>query len=443
MTVRLSDHFTYPRLLRFVAPSVAMMMVTSVYSIVDGFFISNIVGKNAFAAVNLIMRLLAALGAFGFMIGTGGAALVSLTLGQGETDRANRYFSMLTQALAGIGLLLALIGFLWMPDFARLLGAGPAILNDCALYGRVLILAIPFFMLQNSFQSFLVSAEKPQMGLQISLAAGLCNVLLDFLLVYVFRQGILGAALATALSQALGALIPLAYFARPNGSLLRLSWVKIAWRALSRACANGSSEMMTNLSSSLVGMLYNFQLLRLAAEDGLAAYGVIMYVNFVFMACFFGYSIGASPVISYHYGAGNSQELKNLFRKSMVVTALASAAMLTSAITLAQPLSRLFVGYDSDLLAMTAQGMALYSTSFLICGFNVFASSFFTALNNGLLSALISFLRTLIFQVAAILILPRLWGLNGVWLALTAAELAAVAVSAFLLWKKRGQYHYC
>ena len=392
MTVRLSDHFTYPRLLRFVAPSVAMMMVTSVYSIVDGFFISNIVGKNAFAAVNLIMPLLAALGAFGFMIGTGGAALVSLTLGQGETDRANRYFSMLTQALAGIGLLLALIGFLWMPDFARLLGAGPAILNDCALYGR---------------------------------------------------QGILGAALATALSQALGALIPLAYFARPNGGLLRLSWVKIAWRALSRACANGSSEMMTNLSSSLVGMLYNFQLLRLAAEDGLAAYGVIMYVNFVFMACFFGYSIGASPVISYHYGAGNSQELKNLFRKSMVVTALASAAMLTSAITLAQPLSRLFVGYDSDLLAMTAQGMALYSMSFLICGFNVFASSFFTALNNGLLSALISFLRTLIFQVAAILILPRLWGLNGVWLALTAAELAAVAVSAFLLWKKRGQYHYC
>lgn len=442
MTIRLSDHFNYPRLLRFVLPSVLTVMVISIYSIVDGFFVSNLVGKNAFAALNLIYPLLGALGAFGFMIGAGGSALVSLTLGQGDSSRANRYFSMLIWVQAAAGCLFSVIGFIWMPDFAQMLGAGPAILQDCVVYGRTLILAISFFMLQNSFQSFFIAAEKPKLGLWVSISAGLCNIFLDFLLVYVFPLGLFGAALATALSQAAGALFPLLYFARPNGSLLRLTWARIDFRALGRACLNGSSEMMTGLSSSFVGMLYNFQLLRLAAEDGVSAYGVMMYVNFVFMACFIGYSAGVAPVVGFHYGAGNHQELKNLYRKSMVVVSLGSAVMTAAALLLATPISRVFVGYDPQLLELTIHGMKLYALSFLVCGFNVFASAFFTALNDGLRSALISFLRTLLFQTAAILTLPRLLGLDGVWLSLTAAELAAALVSAALLWKNRRRYRY-
>lgn len=442
MTIRLSDHFNYPRLLRFVFPSVLTVMVISIYSIVDGFFVSNLVGKNAFAALNLIYPLLGALGAFGFMIGAGGSALVSLTLGQGDSSRANRYFSMLIWVQAAAGCLFSVIGFIWMPDFAQMLGASPAIFQDCVVYGRTLILAISFFMLQNSFQSFFIAAEKPKLGLWASISSGLCNIFLDFLLVYVFSLGLFGAALATALSQAAGALFPLLYFARPNGSLLRLTWARIDFRALGRACLNGSSEMMTGLSSSFVGMLYNFQLLRLAAEDGVSAYGVMMYVNFVFMACFIGYSAGVAPVVGFHYGAGNHQELKNLYRKSMVVVSLGSAVMTAAALLLATPISRVFVGYDPQLLELTIHGMKLYALSFLVCGFNVFASAFFTALNDGLRSALISFLRTLLFQTAAILILPRLLGLDGVWLSLTAAELAAALVSAALLWKNRRRYRY-
>lgn len=443
MTIRLSDHFTYPRLLRFVIPSVFTVIITSIYSIVDGFFVSNLVGKNAFAALNLIYPLLGALGAFGFMIGAGGSALVSFTLGQGKSQLANRYFSMLIWAQVAVGCLCSAAGFIWMPDFARMLGAGPAILQDCVVYGRTLITAISFFMLQNSFQSFFIAAEKPKLGLWASVFAGLCNIFLDFLLIYVFPLGLFGAALATALSQVVGAVFPLVYFALPNGSLLRLTRAKLDLRALGRACLNGSSEMMTGLSSSFVGMLYNLQLLRIAAEDGVSAYGVMMYVNYVFMACFIGYSSGVAPVTGFHYGAANHGELKNLYRKSIVIVSLGSAVMAASALLMARPISRIFVGYDPHLFEMTVHGMKLYALSFLVCGFNIFASAFFTALGDGLRSALISFLRTLVFQVAAILILPRLLGLDGVWLALTAAELAAAAVSVFLLWKNRRRYRYC
>lgn len=443
MTIRLSDHFTYPRLLRFVVPSVLTVLVTSVYGIVDGFFVSNLAGKNAFAALNLIYPLLGALGAFGFMIGAGGSALVSFTLGQGEPRLANRYFSMLIWVQIAVGCLCSAIGFIWMPDFARMLGAGPATLRDCVAYGRILILAISFFMLQNSFQSFFITAEKPKLGLWASVFAGLSNVFLDFLFVYVFPFGLRGAALATALSQAAGALFPLLYFARPNSSLLRLTRAKIDFRALGRACLNGSSEMMTGLSSSFVGMLYNWQLLRIAAEDGVSAYGVMMYVSYVFMACLIGYSSGMAPVVGFHYGAANFRELRNLYRKSMVIVSLGSLLMTAAALLLAGPISRVFVGYDQQLLKMTIHGMKLYALSFLVCGLNIFASAFFTALGDGLRSALISFLRTLVFQAAAILTLPRLLGLDGVWLALTAAELAAAAVSVFLLWKNRRRYRYC
>ena len=442
MKISLSNHFTYKRLLRFVLPTVVMMIVTSVYSIVDGFFVSNIVGKNAFAAVNLIMPLLMALGSFGFMIGTGGSALISKTLGEKKQEQANRYFSMLIMVTIGVGILLSIIGFIWMRPLANLLGASETIIDDCVLYGRVLIVANTFFMLQNCFQSFLVTAEKPHIGLAISVIAGINNVVLDFVFVYILRAGILGAALATALSQAVGGIVPLLYFSRKNSSLLCFVKTTLDFKALKRACLNGSSEMLTNLSASFVGMLYNFQLMRIASENGVAAYGVIMYVNFIFMSFFFGYAIGSAPLVGYHYGAKNIEELKNLFRKSIVLTTIVSIIMTILGIGLAFPLSKLFVGYDAELLEMTTNGMRLYSLSFLLCGFNIFGSAFFTALNNGLISALISFLRTLVLQTTAILILPSLWGINGIWLAIVAAEGLTILVTIILLIKNRNTYHY-
>ncbi|MDD3346700.1 MATE family efflux transporter [Oscillibacter sp.] len=442
MSISLSDHFGFRRLLRFVLPTIIMMIVTSVYSIVDGFFVSNIVGKNAFAAVNLIMPVLMALGSFGFMIGTGGSALIAKTLGEGKRQKANEYFTMLIEAVVVMGILLSALGFAFMRPIAAALGANAAIIDDCVLYGRTLIVGNTFFMLQNSFQSFLVTAEKPKMGLGISVIAGLTNIVLDFLLIYLFKMGVFGAALATIISQTAGGLVPLLYFSRKNTSLLCLVKAKPDFHALGQACLNGSSEMLTNLSTSVVGMLYNFQLIRIAAENGVAAYGVIMYVNFVFMGFFFGYAIGSAPIIGYHYGAQNIAELKNLFRKSLIITAVTAIIMTVSGILLATPLARLFVGYDAELLAMTATGMRLYALSFLLCGFNIFGSAFFTALNNGPVSALISFLRTLVIQVAAILILPMVLGMNGIWLAIAVAEGLTVIVTAFLFVKYRKKYEY-
>jgi putative MATE family efflux protein len=442
MRISLSDHFTYGRLLRFVFPTIIMMIVTSVYSIVDGFFVSNIVGKNAFAAVNLIMPFLIGLAAFGFMMGTGGSALVSKTLGEGDREKANRYFSMLVAVTAVVGALLSAAGFIFMRPIAAALGASELIIEDCVLYGKTVVIAGVFYMLQNSFQSFFVTAEKPKLGLAVSVAAGLCNMTLDFLFMYVFRMGVFGAALATAISQFAGAVIPLVYFARENDSLLRLVPARLELRALGKACLNGSSEMMTNLSVSVVGALYNFQLMRIAAENGVAAYGVIMYVNMIFLSFFFGYSIGCAPIVGFNYGSGNREELKNIFGKSIKLTAAAGAIMTASAVALAYPLAYIFVGYDQELLAMSVRGMRIYSLSFLFCGFNVYGSAFFTALNNGPVSALISFLRTLVVEAASVMLLPRLLGLDGVWLAVVAAETATLAVTAFMLALNRKKYGY-
>ena len=441
MTVSLSDHFSYQKLLRFVAPSILMMIVTSIYSIVDGFFVSNFVGKNPFAALNLIFPVIMALAAFGFMIGTGGSALIAKTLGEGKPREANEIFSMLVIVLAAGGAILSGVCIVFLRPISFAVGATDLTIDDCVLYGRVLLAALPFFMLQNSFQSFLATAEKPHFGLRVTVFAGLTNMVLDFLLVYVFPFGLLGAALATAFSQIVGALIPLVYFLRPNDSPLRLTRPRFDFRALGKACYNGSSEMVSNLSTSLVGVLYNIQLMAIAQENGVSAYGVIMYVSFIFMA-FFGYSIAVTPVVGYHYGAENHFELKSLLKKSLTITLISSLVMTVSSIALASPIARIFVGYDAELCEMTVNALRLYALSFLVCGFNIFGSAFFTGLNNGTASALISFLRTLVIQVAAVLILPKLLGINGIWLAITAAEALTLLVTAALFLTGRKKYHY-
>lgn len=442
MTVSLSDHFSYQKLLRFVAPSILMMIVTSIYSIVDGFFVSNFVGKNPFAALNLIFPVIMALAAFGFMIGTGGSALIAKTLGEGKKDEANGIFSMLVVVLAVGGAILSGTCILLLRPISYAVGATELTIDDCMLYGRVLLISLPFFMLQNSFQSFLATAEKPHFGLRVTVFAGLTNMVLDFLLVYVFPFGLLGAALATAFSQIVGALIPLVYFLRPNDSPLRLTRPRFDLRALARACGNGSSEMVSNLSTSLVGVLYNIQLMAIAQENGVSAYGVIMYFSFIFMAFFFGYSIAVTPVVGYHYGAENHAELKSLLKKSLTITLISSLVMTVSSIALASPIARIFVGYDAELCEMTVNALRLYALSFLVCGFNIFGSAFFTGLNNGTASALISFLRTLVLQVAAVLLLPRVLGIDGIWLAITAAEALTLLVTAALFLAGRRKYHY-
>lgn len=441
--IQLSDHFTYGKLFRFTLPSIAMMVFTSIYSVVDGFFISNYAGKTAFAALNLIWPFLMILGGMGFMIGTGGTALVSRCLGAGDQKKAQRYFSMMVELTVLLGLVLMAIGLLFMEPIARFLGATEEMIPDCVLYGRIVIAFNVAFMLQNVFQSFLIAAEKPRLGLIATVSAGVTNMVLDALLVGTLRWGLAGAALATGLSQTIGGLIPLIFFLNPkNGTALHLKLTKLEAAPLLQACGNGASELMSNISGSVVAMVYNFQLLAFLGEDGVSAYGVMMYVSFIFVAIFVGYSIGSSPIISFHFGAENQGELRNMFRKSTTLMLVLGVAMTASALALAKPLAKLFVGYDEGLYHLTYEAFRLYSLAFLCTGLNIFASSLFTALNNGMVSAAISFARTLVFQIGAVLLLPRIIGVNGLWLATFAAELCALLVSlAFVLWGRK-RYGY-
>ena len=442
MNISLSDHFTYKKLLRFTFPSIVMMILTSIYGVVDGVFVSNFVGSEAFASINIIMPFLMILGAIGFMTGSGGSALVALTFGTGNEKKAKEIFSLLVYVLIAVGFFFTVGGEILLAPMARLLGADEILLPYCVRYGRIILLALIPFMLQNVFQSFLVVAERPQLGLLITIAAGLTNMILDAYFIAVLRLGVVGAAAATAISQSIGGLIPLVYFIFPNRSRLRLGRTRMDFSALLKTCTNGASEFMTNISMSIVNMLYNAQLLRYAGEDGVAAYGVLMYVNLVFLAAFIGYSVGTAPVIGYHYGAGNHRELKGLLKRSLVIIGICSAAMLVAGEALAWPLSQVFVGYDQGLLHMTLRGFVIYSFSFLFAGISIFGSSFFTALNNGLVSAVISFLRTLVFQVAAVLILPLFWKLDGIWASMVVAELLASVITVLFLVGKRKQYHY-
>mgnify|MGYP002615902494 CR=1 FL=1 len=441
--IQLSDHFTYQKLLRFVLPSIVMMVFTSIYGVVDGLFVSNFAGKTPFAAINLVMPFIMVLGGIGFMIGTGGTALVSKVLGEGEPEKAKRYFTMMILFTLLVGAVLTVFGVTMMEKVARFLGATDEMLHDCVLYGRIVISFTAAFMLQNVFQSFLIAAEKPKLGLIATVAAGVTNMVLDALFVGVFRWGIAGAAVATSLSQCVGGLLPLLYFlGKWNRSELHLTRFRFDGRALGRICGNGSSELMSNISMSLVGMLYNAQLMRYGGQNGIAAYGVLMYVSMIFHACFIGYAVGVSPVVSFHFGAQNRPELHSLLRKSLRLIGGSSIAMLAAGEALARPLGQIFVGYDEALLAMTVRAFRIYSFSFLLAGVAILGSSFFTALNDGLTSALISFLRTLVFQIAAVLLLPLVLELDGIWLSIVFAETMAVLVTTVFLLAKRKKYGY-
>ena len=442
--IQLSDHFTYGRLIRFTLPSIGMMIFTSIYGVVDGFFVSNYAGKTPFAAINLIYPLLSIFSTVGFIFGTGGSALVAKTFGEGDREKGNRYFSLFVYVCLVLGAIFAVVGILFVPYAATALGATGAMRDDAVLYARIILASLPMNVLQYLFQSFMVTAEKPMLGLWITVSSGMTNMVLDAVLVTLLPQEykLAGAAVATAMSQVVGGLVPLIYFSRKNSSILRLGKTKYDGRAIWKACTNGSSEFMSNISMSLVGMLYNSQLIKYAGEDGVAAYGVMMYVSMIFAAVFIGYSIGTAPVIGFHDGAQNHDELHGLLRKSLIMIGLFGIGMIAAAELLAVPLSRIFVGYDPELMALTVSGFRIFGLSFGFIGFAIFFSSFFTALNDGITSAIISFLRTLVFQCAAVIILPLLWGIDGVWISIVVAEFMAVVLGAVFLIAKRKKYHY-
>ena len=441
--IQLSDHFTDSRLIRFVLPCIGTMLFTSIYGIVDGLCVSNFVGKTAFAAVNLIMPLPMLLGTIGFMLGTGGSAIVGITLGEGDREKADRYFSLFVWTALLAGIVLAAVGVLIVRPAAALLGAEGEMLDYAVRYGRLLMASLPTFILQNLFQSFFVTAEKPHLGFAFTVAAGGTNMVLDVLLVGMLHGGVEGAAIATFISQAVGGVLPLLYFlSRRSTSSIHLGRAQWNGGVIRSACINGSSELMTNLSMSLVNILYNYQLLRFAGENGVAAYGVIMYAAFLFVAVFVGYAVGSAPIVSYHYGARNHREVHNLYSMSFRLIGVVAVVMTIGSMFLIPHVARIFVGYDAGLLTLTTHAFRLYALSFLIMGFNVYASSFFTALGDGVTSALISFLRTLLFQVAAVFALPALMGMDGIWLAVTAAELAALGVSVYMFVTKDRKFHY-
>ena len=442
MQIKLSDHFTYRKLLRFTLSSVVMMVFTSVYSVVDGLFVSNLVGDLALSAVNIMFPLAMIVGAFGFMLGTGGSAIVARTLGEGQPALASRYFSMIVYAVILLGAVLTAGCLLFLEPLARLAGASDLLLHDCLVYGGILLGGSVPFMLQTTLQSFFVVAEKPHLGLFLSIAAGATNMVFDYILIAVCALGVAGAAIATVLGYLVGGVLPLLYFLRPGRDGLRLTRTRLYGRELLQACLNGSSELMSNISSSFVSILYNIQLMRLIGELGVAAYSVMMYVDFVFIAAFLGFSLGCAPVISYHYGADNHAELKNVFRKSMAVIGVTSCAMVLLSEVLSRPLSAAFVGYHPELLELTVHGFRLFALCYLFSGINIYASAFFTALCNGGLSALISFLRTLLLRGGMVLLMPLLFGLDGIWTAVIAAEGIGAVISLALLWYKRKTYHY-
>lgn len=442
MKIQLSDHFSYSKLIKFTLPTIAMMIFTSIYGVVDGIFVSNCVGSDAFAAVNLIMPIIMILGSVGFMIGTGGSAIVSKTLGECKKEKANEYFSMLVYLCVVSGVILSVIGIIFTGPIAVLLGAKGSIAKDCVTYGRTVFFMLTGLFLQNAFQSFLVVAEKPKLGLFVTLLAGFTNMFLDFLFVYVLRFGVFGAALATGISQFVGSVIPIIYFAGGKNNVLKLTKCRFNKDIIIKTCINGSSEMVTNMSMSLVNILYNMQLMKYIGTNGVVAYGIIMYVGFIFVGTYMGYAVGSAPVISYHYGAGNKDELKNLFKRSLTIIIVSSVVMTLIAEIIAGYLAGIFVSYDNNLLELTTEAIRIYAVSYLISGVNIFASSFFTALNNGVVSAVISFMRMFVFQIVMILLLPVVLGIIGIWTAVIAAEVLSVVISVMFLVKNRKKYSY-
>ena len=440
--ISISDNFTFGKLLRFALPSIIMVIFTSLYGIVDGLFVSNFAGNGAFTAVNLFLPIFYIAGSIGLLLGSGGCALVAKLFGEGEDVTARRVFTGLIIIVTGIGGAITAMTVGFMPSISVLLGARGQTAKLCSRYGTIMICGLIPFMLQSFFQYFFAVADRPKLGLIITVGAGVTNAIFDFVFMYALKWGVTGAAVATVIGECVGGVVPLVWFISKTGKKLYIAKPSFAPRTIGKVCTNGSSEFLTNISVSLVSMIYNFQLLKYVGEAGVEAYGVIMYVSFIFIGCFIGYSVGTSPIFGYHNGAGNKDELKNVFKKIMLFYAVAAVVMTAIAEALATPLAMIFVSYDKALLALTVRALRIFSFSFLLSGFNIYASAFFTALNNGGVSAAISTARTLLFQVIAVYVMPLIFGLNGIWSATIVAELLCIILSVTFVILNRKKYEY-
>ncbi|MBE6045790.1 MAG: MATE family efflux transporter [Clostridiales bacterium] len=440
--IQLSDHFTYRRLFAFVLPTIANMIFLSIYGIVDGLFISNFVGKVAFAAVNVTFPIFSVLGVFGLMIGTGGAAIIGKNLGEQESEKANGYFSFFVYICIAVGIVMAVLGVFILRPAIEIIGVEERMVRDCMVYGIIGMITVPCYMLQFLFQILFVTAEKPRLGFWITVIAGLANIVLDFFMIVVFHWGVAGASIATGISEVVGGIVPLIYFSRPNDSLLRIGRPRVEFRALRKACTNGLSEFVSTISESVVTMLYNFQLLRLAGADGVAAFGVMQYCTFIFFAVFAGYNMGVQPLFSYNFGADNRVEMKNLFKKSMILMEGGGLMMFAILVIFARPLVSIFIGYDAGLVDMSVHGMRIYALIFITCGINIFVTGMFTALNNGVVSAFIATVRVVICEIGSVMILPIFFGLNGVWFSASVAEVGSIIPVIIFVVTLRKRYGY-
>lgn len=436
MQITLAGHYTYRRIVRSVLPSIGMVLVTSIYSIVDGFFVANFAGKNGFAAINLMYPPMMILAALGLMVGSGGAALVAKVKGEGYPEKANRIFTVLIHFCAQLGIVMGLLFAIFCPTITHWLGADASMTHECIVYGRLSMIGMPAFVLQMAFQSFYMAAERPQLGTLMAIISGVINIVFDALFVWALRMGVTGAALATVIAQIVGGFYPMVYFSsrRLNrGTLAFRHRTRVLWHYVGKACTNGLSEYVGNITLSIVSICYNLQLMRLMGQDGVAAFGVVMYLAFVYAALFIGYNIAITPIIGYHYGAQDVGEQRSLLRKSVMIIGVVGLVLTLLAEVLSAPLARLFVGYDATLTALTTKAIRIYMLSFLICGWNMFVSALFTALQNGIVSAGAALARSLVFELSCVWLLPALLGPDGIWLAVNVAELLTLGLCIVLV----------
>lgn len=442
MKIGLTGHYSVTRLVKTSLPLIAMMIVTSIYSVIDGYFVSNFAGSTEFASMNLVWPVLSLASAIGLMIGTGGSALVSKTLGEGDRRKAEGIFTMLVRVSIAVGCIVSVLLIVFMKDIVTALGAKGDMIPLAEEYGRIVSLGMVGFILQMEFQSFYMTAERPQLGTMMSIVSGVVNIALDALFIIAFGWGLEGAAVATAVSLGIGGAFPLVYFSSSSNKS-NLKFIKgcgTDWKALGKACSNGISEYVGNVALSIVSIGYNIQLMKYIGENGVSAYGVIMYVGFIFGSVFIGYNLCASQVIAYNYGAGNRKELRSLLGKSLILIGTAGL-ILTAAAQLSAPLlSRIFVGYDDGLSELTVHALRLYMVSFLLCGFNTFCSAWFTALNNGIVSAVAAFSRTLVLELGTVFILPSIIGIDGIWFSVSVAEILAFLMTLTLIFCFRKRY---
>ena len=419
-----------------------MMLFTSMYGVVDGLYLSHFSGKEAFAAITLIIPLPLLIGAWAYMIGAGGSAVIAKAIASDRQKDANEYFSFLVLISVLGSILLAGIGEIFLEPCAKLLGANDEMLPFCMTYGRILIAAVPLYVLQNVFQSFLTVAEHPKIGLAINLVSAFLNMALNFVFIRITNEVVTAVALATVVSQFVGGITPFVFFVRSKSTTLRFGRPHMPMSLLGPVFANGVSEFVSEIFHPLASVMYNYKLMELTGLNGVAAYGVLMNVGFLFGSVFLGFAVGSAPLFTYKYEREDHDELHSLFIKSTISVVLMGFLLYGVACMIEGPFAAEFFGGDELLITMTEEAFALHSLSYMVMGLAVFASAFFTAIHDSRVSFLISFLRTLLFEVLAILLLPMLFDLNGVWAASLTSEVLTLLVTVGLLISKKEKYQY-